>query len=139
VSSIFCTSSVHSCMVQLPFFPKSLCHFHFLLCSMLFWCQYYNHYFFWKLASSSFLAIFCVVNETTIVSLKLTSSSFFVVFYILCHCDFHIALFKVCVFSPSFYFICFLNHSVIVFFWQGLIMELFIIIIVRLIEVVLFA
>jgi hypothetical protein len=45
-----------------------------------------------------FCATLCVVNKTTIISLKLISSSFFVVFYILCHCVFHIALFKVCVF-----------------------------------------
>jgi hypothetical protein len=73
-----------------------------------------------KLASSSFLVMFCatlcVMNETIIVSLKLTSSSFFVVFYILCHCVFIVIFTLHCsrfvFFSPSLFFICFLNFIV---------------------------
>ncbi len=48
---------------------------------------------FWKLASSSFLAMFCatlcVVNETTIVSLKTYIIFIFHCVLYLCHCDFH--------------------------------------------------
>lgn len=101
-------------MVQLPLFPKSLCHFHFLLCSMSFLVSIEQPLlFFGSLHHLHFLLcsmlLFVLLMKQPLFLWNLQHLHFSVVFYILCHCVFHIPLFKVCVF--------FHHHFVSFVFW----------------------